>query len=200
MEHGCRTAFKEWAVVVEALGNGEQILILRKGGIHEQRGQFQVRHNQFWLYPTQYHEAEASVIPSKRPAVRTLSAAADPTRVPVQFRAEVVETYWLTDLAVCRRLQGRHIWSEHVVQQRFEFGRQPGLYAIVVRIHALPEPVWLPVRESYGGCKSWIELETTLPTNLLRPVLGEAEFAQQRHVIHHLITAFHHGHTHAEVH
>ena len=28
-----QTAFKEWAVIVEALGQGEQILILRKGGM-----------------------------------------------------------------------------------------------------------------------------------------------------------------------
>src|SRR5258708_6269605 len=30
-------AFKEWAVVADALGHGEQILILRKGGIREIR-------------------------------------------------------------------------------------------------------------------------------------------------------------------
>ena len=53
-----KVAFKEWAVVVEALGAGEQILILRKGGIHEQRGQFTVAHGEFWLFPTQYHEDE----------------------------------------------------------------------------------------------------------------------------------------------
>jgi UDP-N-acetylglucosamine 2-epimerase (non-hydrolysing) len=29
-------AFKEWAVVVDALGRGEQTLILRKGGIQEE--------------------------------------------------------------------------------------------------------------------------------------------------------------------
>ena len=33
-------AFKEWHVVVEALAAGEQILLLRKGGIAEGRGGF----------------------------------------------------------------------------------------------------------------------------------------------------------------
>ncbi len=28
-----RIAFKEWMIVVDALGRGEQIIILRKGGI-----------------------------------------------------------------------------------------------------------------------------------------------------------------------
>ena len=30
-----RLAFKEWAIIVDALGRGEQILILRKGGLQE---------------------------------------------------------------------------------------------------------------------------------------------------------------------
>src|SRR5258705_3213217 len=46
-----RTAFKEWAIVVDALGRGEQIVILRKGGIREGRGGFHVEHPQFWLFP-----------------------------------------------------------------------------------------------------------------------------------------------------
>jgi hypothetical protein len=37
-----RIAFKEWAVVVDALGRGEQILTLRKGGISEGRGGFRL--------------------------------------------------------------------------------------------------------------------------------------------------------------
>ncbi|MED5454303.1 MAG: DUF1802 family protein, partial [Verrucomicrobiota bacterium] len=37
-----KTAFKEWAVVIDALGRGEQIIILRKGGIHEGKGGFQM--------------------------------------------------------------------------------------------------------------------------------------------------------------
>ena len=31
----CQIALKEWAVTVQALARGEQILLLRKGGIHE---------------------------------------------------------------------------------------------------------------------------------------------------------------------
>ncbi len=48
-------AFKEWAAIVEALGAGEQILLLRKGGIAEGRGGFQVKNQRFWLYPTFFH-------------------------------------------------------------------------------------------------------------------------------------------------
>ena len=43
----CRQPLREWAVIVEALGQGEQILILRKGGIAEGRGGFQAEHERF---------------------------------------------------------------------------------------------------------------------------------------------------------
>ena len=34
------TALKEWAVTVDALGRGDQIIILRKGGIHKEDKEF----------------------------------------------------------------------------------------------------------------------------------------------------------------
>ncbi|MEO8428438.1 MAG: DUF1802 family protein, partial [Verrucomicrobiota bacterium] len=59
-----RIVFKEWAVVVDALGRGDQIIILRKGGISEGRGGFQVEHPEFVLFPTLFHQQRESVVPS----------------------------------------------------------------------------------------------------------------------------------------
>ena len=44
-------AFKEWAVVCEALGDGRQSIILRKGGIAEGREGFAFAHGEFFLFP-----------------------------------------------------------------------------------------------------------------------------------------------------
>jgi hypothetical protein len=180
-------AFKEWAVIVEALGGGEQILILRKGGIRESRGEFHVDHPAFWLFPTQYHEAERSVIASKRPALRQLAATAPSDGVDIQFYAVADPVVQLTEASMLGRLQGRHVWAEQVLRQRFEYGREPGLHALIVRAYRLPQPVRLPQRESYGGCKSWVQLEHAVAGDL-EPVLGDAEFARQRDEIIELIT------------
>jgi hypothetical protein len=40
--------------------------------------------------------------------------------------------------------------------------------------------VRLPMRESYGGCRSWVELERSLSTEGLTPVLTEVEYNVQR--------------------
>ena len=37
----CQYALKEWSVTIDSLLAGRQILLLRKGGIHEQRDGFQ---------------------------------------------------------------------------------------------------------------------------------------------------------------
>ena len=47
--------------MIDALGRGEQIIILRKGGIHEGRGGFQVDQPEFWLFPTLFHQQGDSV-------------------------------------------------------------------------------------------------------------------------------------------
>jgi hypothetical protein len=171
-------AFKEWAVVVDVLGHGEQIVILRKGGLHENQGQFQVEHHGFWLFPTQFHEAEQSVIPSKRAAVREL--AASPTdSLTIAYYAVADTVLPVTDLAVLNHLQGRHIWTQSTLQQRFAYGDQPGLHALVVRVHRLAPPITLPWLKIYGGCRSWVTLETTL-TGDVTPVLSDADFTTQQ--------------------
>ena len=101
MQASLRIAFKEWAVVVEALGHGEQILLLRKGGIRENCGEFHVDHRRFWLFPTVFHEAEESVIPSKRPALREIATRTLPGFANIQYLAEVD-----TAVEMLRRLEG----------------------------------------------------------------------------------------------
>ncbi|HKS37709.1 MAG TPA: DUF1802 family protein, partial [Verrucomicrobiae bacterium] len=48
---------------MDALGRGEQIIILRKGGITERRGGFKPEHAEFLLFPTLFHQQRDSVVP-----------------------------------------------------------------------------------------------------------------------------------------
>ena len=60
-------AFKEWAVTVRALAEGEQLLTLRKGGIREPDKHFELEHDRFFLYPTFDHQRTDLVRESHRP-------------------------------------------------------------------------------------------------------------------------------------
>ena len=183
MEASSNIAFKEWAVVVDALGRGEQALILRKGGIREERGQFHVDHREFWLFPTQYHEAERSITPSKRPALRDIAAGAPKNAVDINYYVVADPVVRITDLELVRRLQGRHIWSERILQERFQFGREVGLHALLTRVYRRPSAERFVMRESYSGCKSWVELEQALSTESLTPVLSDVEYSAQQEEI-----------------
>src|ERR687892_678477 len=68
-------AFKEWAVTVRALAEGEQLLTLRKGGIREENKHFELEHERFFLYPTFDHQHNNLVRESHHPAARPGSAA-----------------------------------------------------------------------------------------------------------------------------
>ncbi|MGC1218532.1 MAG: DUF1802 family protein, partial [Phormidesmis sp.] len=49
-------ALKEWSVAVDALAAGETILLLRKGGIKEDNGQFSAQADRAMLFPTFEHQ------------------------------------------------------------------------------------------------------------------------------------------------
>ncbi|MCW2959117.1 MAG: hypothetical protein JWP18_1920, partial [Solirubrobacterales bacterium] len=63
-------AFKEWAVTVRALAEGEQLVTLRKGGIREDGKHFELSHDRFFLYPTFDHQRNDLVRASHMPEMR----------------------------------------------------------------------------------------------------------------------------------
>jgi hypothetical protein len=180
-----RIGFKEWAVVVDALGAGQQILILRKGGISEGRRGFQVEHAEFLLFPTFFHQQREAVTPEWQVRYDQLAEAArDPSRVRVEWFAHVVSWRRLESLASVERLKGQHIWDEALIGKRFDWGVEKNIHALAVRVFRLPAPLDLPLLESYGGCKSWINLEDDVPTDGATPVLSKEEFNDKLNQFH----------------
>jgi hypothetical protein len=74
-------------------------------------------------------------------------------------------------------LRGQHIWRNEVIAERFDWGRTKNIFAIAVRVFRSPSAVELPMSPSYGGCKSWIELERDIDVAGATPVLDEQAFA-----------------------
>ncbi|HEY3854119.1 MAG TPA: DUF1802 family protein [Verrucomicrobiae bacterium] len=170
-------AFKEWVVVVDALMRGEQIVIFRKGGLREGRGGFQIEHSRFWLFPTLFHQQRDQVIPAAQARFDELAPHfPSPNVLRLEAFAEVVAWRQLDDLESARRLKGQHIWRDEVIAERFDWGRSKQIHAMAVRVFRLGKPVELPMLQSYGGCKSWIELEFAPDTTDARPVLDDATF------------------------
>lgn len=175
-----RTAFKEWAIVVDALGRGEQILILRKGGISEGRGGFRIEHPQFLLFPTLFHQQRESVTTEAQARYDQIAPHFPaPEIVRLEFFAEVAAWRQLDSLSAAEALRGQHCWRDEVIAQRFDWSQAKNIFAIAVRVHRLPLPIELPMSPAYGGCKSWVELEKDIVTTGALPVLDQPTFDQK---------------------
>jgi hypothetical protein len=175
-----RHAFKEWAVICRALAEGRQAIVLRKGGIAEAGGDFQVEHTRFWLYPTYAHQHAAGIAAEAQPLLQQAEAERPPEgTVRLTHFAEVAGIYHLHTLAGALRITGLHLWSPATVQARFAY-RAPGLYVLAVRVYRVPKPVELPETPEYAGCRSWVDLGMELSTDGAVPVLDDAAFNEVR--------------------
>lgn len=172
-----RTAFKEWAVIIDALGRGEQIIILRKGGIHEGRGGFQMSQSKFWLFSTLFHQQNESVIEKAANRFKSIAANFPPDDIlQLKYFATVADWRKLENEETALKLEGQHIWKSSVIRDRFSWGREEGIFALAVRVYQLTHPINLQMQKEYGGCKSWIELAEEPVSKPAQPVLDELTF------------------------
>lgn len=172
-----RIAFKEWAVIIDALGHGRQIIILRKGGISEGRGGFKIDYPEFLLFPTLFHQQRDSVLPEAQARYDQIAnqfPAADVLRL--EYVCHVTAWRRVEDLASAQRLLGQHVWKPEVIAERFEWGKNKEIYALAVRTLRLARKVELPMLPAYGGCKSWIEIDQEIDVTGATPVLSDEDF------------------------
>jgi hypothetical protein len=173
-------AFKEWAAIDAALGDGAQTVIVRKGGIHEGREGFRVAHGEFWIFPTYVHEAAAGLEPDAAPLLARVEAERPQTGLlRLSHYAVVNDVYELRDEALLPRPAGEHAWSAKTIEERFHY-RQPGLFVLVVRVYAARTPQVIPNSPHFAGCRSWVELPVELSTTGLDVVLRDDEFNKRR--------------------
>jgi Uncharacterized protein conserved in bacteria len=170
--------FKEWAIVCQALGRGEQSVILRKGGIAEGREGFSFRHKEFFLFPTYFHEQVEKV---RKIDIEFPAPATD--TIEINFFAKIELSCVIKSWKIAQALEPFHILRPEVVRERFDYDRAPGLHIAFVRGFRI-EPSWIfPNAKSYGGCRSWVKLPEPPPALRFEPVLGDREHERRRKML-----------------
>lgn len=158
-----RFALKEWAGVCDRLASGEQLLLIRKGGIRERKGAFQVEHPEFFLFPTRFHEAGAE----------------PPARVEMGLYARVARDVEVADLERLRGLGSMHAIPWEDVERRFRYGKEPGVHVLALRAFRLRRPAVVENARAYDGCVSWVDLERELPVEPEGPAVPAGEFERR---------------------
>ena len=150
------TALKEWASVIAALGRGEQIVLIRKGGIADPK--FGLEAGRFYLFPTNFHESGAP----------PPSAA-----VPITHWCEAVRPWEVRDLDALLRLEPHVAFDRKTIETRYRFRPDQAAHVIAVRTWALPQSVNVPLTEAYAGCRSWVSLDEEIDIDGSRAVLTD---------------------------
>ncbi len=169
-----RYALKEWAVICKALAEGRQALVLRKGGIAEPEGEFQIEHRRFWLFPTYLHQERAGLQHDAWSLLEQAQADKPPAGVVrLTHFAEVTGVYRVRERVRALVLGHLHLWSSQAVAKRFDY-RVPEIFIVPVRVWKAAQTVEIRDTEFYQGCKSWVELDRELPTAGATPVLPDS--------------------------
>jgi hypothetical protein len=172
-------AFKEWAVIVRALLEGEQILDVRKGGLHEDGRHFAVRSPRCWLYATAEHQRPELLKPAYRHTIPLSPGSRVGEPIRIEGWADIVGAAGLTEPEQLAKLDSKFIWSRDYAESRLKWKRRDPLWVLALRAYRLVDPVVAPWCDEYGGCTSWVDLEelpadpATLPSE---PALSDVAF------------------------
>jgi hypothetical protein len=164
------TALKEWASVIESLGSGAQIVLIRKGGLADQS--FGVEAQRFYLFPTNYHDAGGS----------------EPTKVRITHWAEVVKPWQIRDAAMLPRLEALTILDSAAIQTRYRFRPDQAINVIAVRAYRLATPAKVVMKAEYSGCRSWVSIDEEIDIDGSVAALSDRELEAQIDAIGMLLT------------
>jgi hypothetical protein len=190
-------ALKEWAVTIDALLSGDQILLLRKGGLLD--GKFRLEARDFLLFPTTFHATDPLLLaPGAAKKFARALALPEPKllvgAVPLKCRARVEAAWSTADGGVVEALahEGLHVWGEKFTEARLKWRPGAPMTLALVRAEALvrrrrrggqegEEEAVMSVRQSpeYYGCFSWARVEPVEAEGEGEAGRGGAEAAEQ---------------------
>lgn len=172
---------KEWATVCHAMETGRQMILLRKGGIYEAAGEFELEHPQFLLFPTCLHQNLNMLKPEAHAGFEP--ANAEPQQVRITAAGVVSDIIQLRSRRQMDALDGEHVWAPPLIDMRFNYKPQNPLYLMLVRAYRLHEPQVIENTVAYAGCKSWVPLDEPVPIAGAPPVLDDARYEHRRRQI-----------------
>jgi hypothetical protein len=173
-----KIALKEWATVCHALETGRQMLLLRKGGIYEAAGEFELENPQFLLFPTYLHQNLAMLKPGDQAGFESRSS--EPQQIRISAAGEVTDIVQLKSRAQMDALDAEHVWTSPLIDMRFNYKPQNPLYLMLVRTYRLPEPVVVENTPEYAGCKSWVPMDHAVGVADAIPAIEDWKYDARR--------------------
>ena len=173
-------ALKEWAVVCQALAEGKQIFLLRKGGIQEQGF---TANEEFLLYPTLEHQSREEIKPEYEDLFRRYPSFDEEEYIPISHYAKAIQDIPIASRETLDSLDPYHVWTPSYIEKRWTYKPDKPLHLFIVRVYRLAKSRLHDFEGRYAGCKSWVELSEAIPTEKAIPVLSDSEFQKKLAVL-----------------
>jgi hypothetical protein len=169
---------KEWDSVCKALMQGRQIMMLRKGGIHESGGEFELEFRRFLLFPTFLHQDKASLKENAQDLFAF--SGSEPDHIQIAAYADVTDIVRVEHEDQINGIDEHHVWTRKLLQMRLNYRPENPLYILLLRVHNLETPMTLRNSPKYGGCKSWVGLTQTINVKQSTPALDPPTYQSKR--------------------
>lgn len=171
-------ALKEWATVCGALETGCQMIMLRKGGIYEAAGEFELENRQFLLFPTYLHQNRTMLKVEAQAGFEAVSA--EPGEVRITSAGVVSDIIQLHSRRQMDAIDDQHVWTPPLIDMRFNYKPANPLYLLLVRAFRLKNPALVANTPAYAGCKSWVPLDAPIQTADAASVLNDVAYELRR--------------------
>lgn len=174
---------KEWSAVIDALGKGQQIILIRK------REPLQ---KDLLLFPTfnyyQKHLKDLNVFDkqfqaehrgqARRSAEACMKYAHEQLLADVDFYAHVEDVVPISDKRAIDGLKDSFIWSTEHVKEYMDSAANGTLYVWVLRVYKLGQTA--RASRTGGGIPDLYKHYEEIDTGGSKPVLTEAEFDRKK--------------------
>jgi len=166
-------SLKEWATVVNALENGEQTVLLRKGGILDVASGFRIESKKFTLFPTQEHQEYNHIKPQFHKYLEQVKSNPPKNGFNrITSYAEVLAEADILSEEIIKKLSSFHIWSDSYINERRNWKLGNPMKTLFLKIYKILE-CNTPLKSEYQDCKSWININEEISNG--ETVLSDAE-------------------------
>lgn len=179
------SALKEWAIVCKGLEEGMQTILIRKGGIMERRHGFELKHNDFYLFPTYEHQSRDLLQQEYADKFKSvLHEGHSDNMNKIYLYAKVIFITETFNRDMVHGLRDFHIWNEKYVNTRMDYNPGKPLSIILLRIYRLNKTIDVALSPEQAGCRSWIDFQSLnaefFQDNIGKPVLSNEIFQKRQ--------------------
>ncbi|MEE2961390.1 MAG: DUF1802 family protein [Myxococcota bacterium] len=191
LEPEINKGLREWSVACEAIRQGQQVFLLRKGGLNQpNKPENVVPEQPFAFVPNYQFQNQMAIKPEACRLYRPqLQASEDDTKVEITTVGVITESMSIENPVQAHRLWERHVWTADYLTERINTRPELKLHLMYVRAYALPEPITIERPEPLNKLVSWIDLPCTINTQNAKPVLQDPQYRLARRLVRELMEA-----------